>query len=571
MLTNYQSVALAEIPPIQTSGLLSTVYREQSLDSGTSRNQNWLTLATVSASSYIWHPWFALVDGSLSFDTEKDDPSGQAATRSQHFGGKFQLNLFPGSRFPFLFYASTNRDELDERLFGRASTNTQIGMRQQYSSRDGTRSFSGKVEHNKRKSFTQEEFINDSLDFNARYQLKDHNYYGDIGYDKTSSSQDENATNYALAGRHSYGGRADLTLENLISSTQTHSDFSSSESDTKNNQFTSFASWRPVDRKDLSITGNFRLADLEQSATQKDTSLPGASFRQDQSTLNINQGLIYNYSPRITITESVNANLSDNGQSDQFFGSESAGISYSSDSLETSYGDYSWSTGSSASLFHGNNTASQTSLNNNIGHSISKDVPLTSRLNILSRFNQSASHQTRSDARESTSLSHSMTLSWSESRNDNHTSVQFQASDARTVSRNDNVFQLLNLQVNNDYRLSRNSHLLANMTLQNSRIISSGESNSSQFINGQLAYFDSRLLNKPNLRFTSRFKFSHQKSNSRIGPLTSDDSASDNSWENEMIYRIGLLETRLSLDYFKNQESYDRLLKIQFTRHFGNG
>ena len=570
MLLSYQSIAKAELPPIRTWGDLSTIYRDQNFNNDMSHATDWLTAATINASSYIWHPWFALVNGSLSFARDEAEASEETSTRNEYIDGRFDLNLFPRSRFPLLFYASKSQNELDDKVFGRTITNTTIGLQQQYRSMDGKQSYNGNIERNKRDDLDQESVVNDTVGFSARYQLEKNTFYGDIDYDNTSKPNEDDATNYALTGRHSYTGNRNLTLENLASTTQTHSDFINNTTDTTNDQFSSFLSWRPANRSDINITGNFRISNLKQSSEETVPGLPIKITQNEQPTLNLNQGLIYNYSPRITITESINATQTKIANIDLFTRSESAGISYNSYSIATSIGHYNWNAGSSINFSQDTNIDTNRTLNSHLGHSLSKALILSPGITIQSSFNQSLGYVIDPTSENTDSLNHSITLNWSESSGNNSSSIRFSASDARNHGLDENKFQLLNLQISNDYRLSRHAHLFANLTLQDSVVTTQEGTSKSQFYNGQINFINNRFLNIRALRFKSNLKFSQQDSSNRDGFVTDDDSASENSWENELFYRIGLFESQLNLDLVKNGNAYDRIIRIQFTRNFGD-
>jgi len=570
MLLSYQSIAKAELPPIRTWGDLSTIYRDQSFNNDMSHATDWLTIATINASSYIWHPWFGLVNGSLSFARDEAEASDETSTRNEYIDGRFDLNLFPRSRFPLLFYASKSQNELDDQVFGRTITNTTVGMQQQYRSMDGRQSYNGRIERNKRDDLDQESVVNDNVGFSARYQLEKNTFYGDIDYNNTSKPNENDATNYALTGRHSYEGNKNLTLENLASTTQTHSDFVNNITDTTNDQISSFLSWRPAGRSDLNITGNFRISDLKQSSEQIIPGSPNVFTQNEQPVVNLNQGLIYNYNPRITITESVNLNQTKTAGNDLLTGSESAGISYISDSAITSLGYYTWNAAANFIHSHGGNIDSNNFLNNSLGHSLSKDIKLSPTIIVQSSFNQSLGYLIDPASENTDSLNNSITLNWSKSSGKNSSSIRFSASDSRNHGLDENKFQLLNLQISNDYRLSRHAHLFANLTLQDSVVTTQEGTSKSQFFNGQINFINNRFLNIRALRFKSNLKFNQQDSSARDSFVTDDDSASENSWENELFYRIGLFESQLNLDLVKNGNTYDRVIRIQLTRNFGD-
>ncbi|MBT8148046.1 MAG: hypothetical protein KJN90_14405, partial [Gammaproteobacteria bacterium] len=59
------ALAAQDRGPVRVWGELSSAYRVRESVGGDSENTNWLNTGTISASSYVWRPWFALVNGSL--------------------------------------------------------------------------------------------------------------------------------------------------------------------------------------------------------------------------------------------------------------------------------------------------------------------------------------------------------------------------------------------------------------------------------------------------------------------------------------------------------------------------
>jgi len=569
LLTHTHSVTAQA--PVRIYGDLTSVYSEREFGNGNSSSKGWLNIATINANSYIWQPWFALISGGLSFATNEQQFNDEEPTQSEFINGKFQLNLFPSSRFPFTLYASQSQNDLTDKLINRTTTSTIIGMRQQYDSQDGRESYNANIERTTRDDFAQDSFVSDIINFSARKRMDENDLSGSIDYATTESPNNNDATNYSVTGRHSYSGSRNLSWENLASSTQTHSDFINNTVDTAENQYSSFLSWRPEDNNKLTITGNFLISDFEQTTEQKDPALLGTIVaKSDRPFVNLNQGLIYNYSPRVTFTQSANLSRSQIGDESQVVASESGSAGYNSESLKTSAGLYNWNTSASVSNTHGDNIESASSVSTQLGHSLSKDFLLTPENRIQSSFSQSIGYSTGTSRRDSSSLNHSATLSWSESTFLNKTSIRLTASDSRSSSEDESKFQLLNLQVTNDYRYGRNTTLLASMTFQKSWIETSGETSTSQNSNGQLNLIQSRLFNTPELTYKSKLKFSTQKSSSNNDSVVDDDSSNDNSWENELVYRVGLFESRFKLDYVKNDDQYDRLILVQLTRNFGD-
>ncbi len=571
MSINYQTINKAEAAPVRVWGDLTAVYRERDFNAGSDKAIDTLFVSTINASSYIWKPWFALVDGNLSITTDNRENSDQVNVDNKYLRGKFRLNLFPSSRFPLLFYVEKTNNERYDELFARNIVNTVIGVRQQYISLDGRQYYSAKVERTEREDIDQESFTNDLLDLKARYKMTNSVLFGNVDYSRIEKPTRDDAVNYAITARHAYANKSNLTLESTVSTTQSHSDFITNSNDTRNDQLSSFLLWRPGKDSNLNITASLRVSDLEQKYQQYDLNLAPNVIKENQrATINVNQGLIYNYSPRVTFTESLNGTRLTSDTSEQFIGSESVGATYNSGSIDNSIGYYNWYASTNLNRQHGNTTETEKFFKNQLGHSLSKEVVLTKKVKIQSTFNQSVVYEMKSSRENSSLLNHSVTASWSESNFSSNSSLRFIFTDIRNMSFENSSFQLINLQYFNNYRLSRNTFLLANITLQKSQNTTDQKTTNTQYTNGQISYNNTHFLNVLGLSFKSELRISNKVNDGDELTSSRYGSYKDNIWRNEMVYRIGLLETRVSLDYVKNASQYDRVLKLQITRRFGD-
>lgn len=563
-------VTSAQAAPVRLWGDISSIYRQQDFARDGISATNWLNLATMNASSYIWHPWFALVSGSLTFSSNESKSSISDETSNESIAGTFQFNLFPTSRFPFLFYIRKNEIEQDNILESRTSSKTTIGLRQQYTSVDGKQSYIGHYERIDSDSIDLIETQSDTFDFAAIYQLDENYLSADLRYEDSVQNNDINETDAALTLRHSYTGKKNLSLENLASTSNLEDNFINSRTETANDQITSFLSWRPEDSSDLIVTGNLRISEQQQTFSQIQNIPSNNASPPTQSTMNISQGLIYNLSQSTTIRQSINLNQNKLNSTEQFNGSESAGISYSPPSIPLDIGIYSWSTGVNLSHSHGDDIESSYTLGTQISHSLSKDLYPRPDIKIQSSFNQSAGYTTITDREDTGSLSHSAALGWNDGNNSRRSSVRLTASDSRNFDDEEANFQLINLQINNDYRYNRHTHIAGELTFQKSNVRTVDSESGTQLISGQVSYTNNRFMNWHGLRFRSELSVSEQKPTNTRDIIANDEAANNTSWENDFVYRIGLFESRLSLDYIKAGSQYDRIIIIQLTRNFGD-
>lgn len=557
---------------VRVWGDISSTYRDREYDGGDSHASEWLNMSSISASSYIWQPWFATAMGNLAFSVDETEVSGQEPVQDQYISGRFQLNLFPTSRFPFTAYTSHSRNELDDVIFSRDVTNTELGFIQQYRSVDGRHHYRANYERNLRDDEINN-YITDTWVLSSSNQFKNQVIYGDIQYDKVENEiQTDKAVSYSVTGRQTYNKVNNLTLENLVSTSAVDNEFLSTETRSETAQFSSLLSWRPGNRDNLNITGSFRVSELLLENIP-DTQNPSAGDVNEHeiSTLNINQGLIYNYSRNIIINESINGSYNKNDGETQFTGSESIGINYSPDTIKLLIGNYSWSVGGTINNTHGD-VENEKSLNSRISHSLSDSYILSKSAVLNTDITQSLNYDYRTISEDSETLNHSFSVTWNNSTITNQSFIRFLASDTRILDTEENSFQLFNLQFTGQFRINRYTRVTGNLTLQKSIQNSGQEQTDSEVINGQMDFYRNRLFQIPRLNFKSELKFSRQQSESErfISELTTNEPDSEVEWKNSLDYMIGRFEAKLGLDYIKSDDEFDRLIKIQIKRSFGD-
>lgn len=557
--------------PVRIWGDISTVYRDRDIDGGDSSATERLNTGTVNASTFIWRPWFALLRGGLTLSEDTSDFTGQETVKDKFLTGNLQFDLFPSSRFPFQLYYNQSRNELDDQVFDREIITTEYGFGQQYRTENGKHHYRTNYKQNERDDSKNDRFTVESLFFSSNNQFTNQSIDTDIQFDTVNNDvQDEEANSYSVTGRHSYSDSVNFSIENLVSTSEIENDFLQSESNAKTAQISSLLAWRPQGRDDINLTGSFRLSDIEFTQTQDNTTVSNEQINTESSIANLNQGLIYNYSERLRIFESVNASYIESGSQEQFAGSESIGVSYTPDRILWDSSDYGWSISSSFNNQHGDIESSQ-SLNNQFSHSLTNDFSAQDKYDLRTSLTQSLNYDYQSELDDERSTDHAFSVTWSGSSVNNQSVLRFLISDSRSLDRTDSSLQLANLQYSGFFRLNRFSQIIGNLTFQKSKQIEGSEQSERTVSNGQLEYSRERLFQVPRLRFKSRLKFSEQQSESEqfLADLN-EEAETDSSWENSLHYRIGRLEAQLNLDFIKADNEVDRLIKIQITRSFGD-
>lgn len=558
--------------PHRIWGDISSTYRVRDMGSLASSDTNWLNTATINASSYIYRPWFALASGSLSLSVDETEFDDQAPVEDEFTTGRFQFDLFPTSRFPFMLFHLRDRSVLEDTFFERDVTTTRSGMRQQYRSRDGKHNYRARYERDRQQSGELDDFFATRLHLSAANQFDRHAFQTDIEIDEVDERvEGDRAESFSFSELHTYRDNGNFSLENQVSSSKTENDFGQIFGDIDTAQLTSFMAWRPGDRRNLRVTGSLRLSEtriFEQIAATQ--TMPPALRDSESGTANINQGLIYEYSDNLVLSESLNANYVENNGEITFIGSESLKATYTADRVNFARGDYGWSFSSALTNQHGD-IETQQELGNRFRHSLAwlRSVKDAYRLRV--GLTQALNYDAMSALPDERGIDHSVNVSWADASTSNSSVISFIASDSRTLAPDDDRFQLVNLQYSGAFRIDRYSRLAGNLTLQRSEQ-SDGDLRSRRTVsNGQLEYQRDRLFQVPNLLFRSQLRLSKQQSDTeRFIQDLSEDPGTETAWRNALHYRIGRLETRFNLDWVRLENETDRLIKFHLKRSFGD-
>ncbi len=549
-------------------GELSSTYRIRERGASDSSSSNFLNTGTISASSYIWRPWFALASGSLSLSVEETDIEDQRDSTNEFVTGDVNFSLFPTSRFPFSAYFIESRNEFDSDTFGRDVTDTEYGVTQLYSSRDGKHNYRAEYENNEQDDSDNNRFIADSLLLNSINRVGQHKFDTEIKLDTVdNTTTDEEGERSSITLDHSYGSVTSFSWDNLVSKSTSEIDLLNSSSTVDTSQFSSFLSWRPRNKKTLRLTGNLRLFEISDS-DQPVNATQNEAVEIETSIANLNQGLIYDITDNLQLSESININSNEVGGVKETTISESLSARYTADRFPTGLGDYGWFAGTAYNNQHGDSESEQ-SLDNQFSHSLFNDYSPEGGYQLRTNLTQSFNYDYESERADEKSIDHSYSMTWSNSASGDQNLVRLLLSDSRSLNREDDFFQLVNFQYTGSTRLSRYSQLNGNLTLQHSRREFEKQLTEETARNGQLGYRSSRAFNVPGLIFLSDLQLTKRESETEK-LIRNPDSGTEVSLENSLLYRIGRLEIEIDLDFIKVNDEYDRLFKFEVTRSFGD-
>lgn len=569
VMTSLSSVAMAQDSgSTRVWGELSSAYRLRESVGGDRENTNWLNTGTVSASSYLWRPWFALVNGSLSLSVEENEDEGQAKSTDDFATGDLYFNVFPSSRFPFRAYVIESRDRFDNNSSRLDIETTEYGVSQQYRSPDGRHNYLAEYENERQDNSERNNFTAESLLLSGDDRIGDHVFETDVKLDTVdSTSSDEQAEAYSVTLDHSYGDTTNWSIENLLSASSNENDFSDSSNNVETSQLSSFVSWHPREHKNLKLTGSVRLSEFWQEQLSEDVMVANIG-ESEAETANLNQGLVYDYSDNLQFSQSVNANYFEDESGELFTANEAVAARYTSDRIDTRLGDYGWSTGAAYNNVHGDVDREHT-LATQFSHSLLNNYSEDGNYQLRTNLTQSFTYLSRSNDEDEKSVDHSYSATWSSTALKRQNLFRFFVSDSRSLNRDEDFFQLVNLQYTGSNNITRHSQLSGNATLQYTRQETEGRESEQTVSNGQVEYRRSRVFQQPGMFFTSLLRLSERKSETeRL--IEDNDTATEASWENSLLYRIGRLETQIDIDFIKIGGEYDRLIKFQLTRSFGD-
>lgn len=554
--------------PERVWGEISSVYRSRESGASDHRNTNLLNTGTINASTYIWRSWFALLSGSLSLSVDETDSEGQPAAEDRFTTGDLQFDLFPTSRFPFRAYFIKTNNQFENDVFDRQIFTTEYGLNQQYRTPDGRHHYRAEFSNKRQDQDDNSEFVSDSLLLSASNRFGRQDLNTDIKLDSVDDlNLDEQARSYSFTLDHALRQATNFTIDNLVSTSVEDNDLFNSSSDVETSQVSSFLSWHPESRRDLRLTGSVRLSETRLEQQQISVVTPDP-VETNTETANLNQGLIYEYTKNLQLSQSLNANLVDNDGQEISTTSASLSARYSADRQKTGIGEYGWALSTTYNSLDGDQEPSR-SLDNQFSHSLLNDYSVENGYQLRGNLTQSLNYDVEDNGDEEKSIDHSYSLTWSDSAINNQNLIRFFVSDSRSLEPDDDHFQLINFQYTGTNRLSRFARLSGNLTLQRTRQRFEGESSMQAVDNGAIEYRHQRAFGVPGMMFSSSLILSKRQTETER--LTTDpDEDSETAWENSLRYRIGRLETQVDIDFVRTGDEYDQLFKFQLKRSFGD-
>jgi hypothetical protein len=296
-----------------------------------------------------------------------------------------------------------------------------------------------------------------------------------------------------------------------------------------------------------------------------------------------------NRNARLTANGTVTTTDSNGIKAQGFSGS--AGASWQADTFEFNGFRYDWFAGGSAggsSTSGSSPSETQTSLDAQLGHTLSRSWPVTSQSALVLNAGQTLSaNQNRSShselegvAASSRVLLHTLGAAWNVSGENRTAYARATYSDSRELGGAQARFQLFNFQVSGNFEFDRNRSLSGDFTLQ--RIAQRtglqpgtglgllvDQRTSSGGASGEITYRQQRLFGFPRLRFSSRLKLA-QDVLSQPGTLATIPDRETRLWENRLDWLVGRLETQLVFRISEVDGKRRQMLMWRVQRSFGD-
>ena len=557
------AVPAVDVPPIRYTGeLLTTVRvdipeeREKIYQLGSS--------TTLGASTYVWQPWFATLDGSFSlFNTQT---WSEADTSALLGSGELTLNVFPRSRFPFSAFVDVEdrRQEFGSRFTeSRDRRLLRYGLRQQYRPLDGASNYSVLLER------TQDEsgdgrFVRatNRADMSMGYRLTRHDISAHLNVEQTDleGPAAQQLSNLVATVQHSYRPTDTLTIDNFGSFENVSTQARAGDVEIRSVELSSFASWNPLDSK-LSMTG-----DLRYESNEVEFSGDGGT---DVASGNINAR--YAWSRELRLTGVLQGSVTRGAQSSNTT-RQSLGLSYSPRATDVLGFQYD----RSASAFANNRTESTgdgaQSLGAGFSHGLSHVMTFGSNdsFTLSGNVSQSIDTSLTTDSGNGSTLTHAGSFGVAHAGVQSTSRVLLNLQDSRAFGSTGLGIggvdiQSINFHAQHDSRFGRFATLTGSASVswvrQSFEDATLRTDESSAF---SLTFRHGRVLGVRRLRFTSMLEI--QADSLTFLQRGGEDGFREIDFENTLEYSIGRVELELEYDVRESNGRFNNSIFFSLKR-----
>ena len=564
-----------DVPPIRYTGEFLTTVRVDVPEEGDNTTRIGSS-AILGASTYLWQPWFATVDGDLNLSqittTAETDSTATVA------GGGLQLNVFPRSRFPFTAFVSLddNRTEFDSIFVEQRDRRLlRYGVQQQYRPLSGTSSYGLLLERREDSNsvsgpgFSTDQSTN-RLDLTTTQRFDRHNLSARFNLEQTTfDERDEDALDLVGTVQHNYRPSDTLTIDNFASWTDTSRDAARGLTGTTDIQLTSFTSWNPRNSK-LSVNGNVQFNGTRVEFTGNN----GVTNTATRDTTSGNVTARYELTPSLRLSGSLSGGFT-SGDSESTFTSQAVSLAYTPPYRDIGEFQYSHT----ATLAGSNDTDSERDATQNVtgsfSHALSRVRPIGAdgAFTLSSSLGQTLDAQYDSFRGNGLDITHQGSLGIAHAGVSSNSRALLNVQDTRPLYGDREVslggveLQTANLTAQHDHRFGRFATLGASANLSWTRqSFESGGSNSFSSSNLSVLYRHGRFFGVRRLLFTSQLTSTADNLMFFDASGDAEGDFSEIEFENHLYYTIGRVEAELELTVTRIGERFNSFVFFSLKR-----
>ncbi len=565
-------VSAANWLPLSLSGSLGFNYRTLDGSDGQKTISRQGT-GSLYANSYVWRPWFATTDLSLTLaldNSDSDDGStgGYISTESSIFTGVLNLNVLPQSRTPFNLRYSATDTRVDNTavssdafiVLGDGDARTyKLGLTQAFISKDGHR-LRAIYDNNRWSSERNGDYDDETaaVEIDVRGARQRLTFNGKIREAERSVSSETNES--ALFDvTHYYFPTSALRVDTRASYYDIERGFdvpsTNPQSGTSNSdirQASSFLFWRPTSSSPWTVSGGVRLYNLE-----------GENSGQSNESENMSAtlGTFYQFNKRLRFDLSGAYSETDSNQIESEVTRYHGGALYQSDLHNIAKFTYQWyadGSGDSTDDGDGHEQVWTAAAGHNLQRSWFTGGSTSFRLSFGQTLTQTYFTETEDNDQR---FENTITLNWNQTAGGGTSYALVTLSDRRNFGDNESDQQMVWFQAYRDQRISRRSTLSGNISTQYVNHNFAGIHGDTEVTTAtaKINYRNAAIFGIPKLGFISDWMFSR---------ASEDEGVDRQEWENRLDYAVGQLTTSLSYRLIEHDDQKYDLTFFRIQRHF---
>jgi hypothetical protein len=579
------------LAPVATTGTVQTTVINRRSTDGSSE----LTVQEgfgIGIDSYLWHPWFAQVNGSVDFSHEKT--FGAEGGSSFRGSADATLSVLPQSKYPVTLGVSHS----DSRASGEFSSidftrdsafinaravitqNLSGGLRASWSRTDQTDTAvqtTQVVNLTLNQTFPRDKTILGIGAIDLNVGLNSSNLVA------SSPDEDDNDHQVAIVQL----GMKSEPFENLfydsrITAIYDDEDDGDDATTRESLQGISTLQWRP-ENKPFVVTGSLRTLteqisrDGNNDATDSKTLLAAGNLGVRwpvNDRLSFNLGLRGSYED-ITREGGSSLGESDLDDGERVNATVNAGVNYNSEPRQLSGFEWRWDARAASENGIRSDEGVITRESLGLGHRFERMLEEVIFVPVRFSFAQDLDLQFDADGDDpiSAGLSDSITFSHSQSKDATSTTARLFLRDSRELIGETREFQLIQARLGRRVAINRDRRLQGDLSMQTAREVNEDETDIFFTMSGNLSYDHRNLFEIENLGLRSELRINLVNLDELFGEST-DDLDSEflrNDWRNILTYRIGRLTANVEATVFQRDEGFGYLALFRFRRDFGGG